>query len=315
MNQYIFFLSLVFAYTSPVYSQHSFKVIPLGVKGGIDESNLSSYMLAAEGSENYVCLDAGTLHVGIQKAVESGLFTNNALQVLRTNVKGYLISHPHLDHVSGLIINSPDDSVKAIYALTFCIDVLKNNYFTWKSWANFANEGDKPALNKYHYVRLDAEKETVIENTDLFVTAFPLSHSKPGQSTAFLMRHNDSYCLYLGDTGADTLENSSNLRILWQAVAPLVKAAKLKVIFIEVSFPNQQPEKLLFGHLTPKLLMQEMHALSALAGNDAIKDLPIVITHIKPNGNNEEQIKKQVNEMNNLQLKIIFPQQAKLLEF
>src|SRR5580692_4531174 len=120
MIHYIFFLSLVFAYTSPVYSQHSFKVIPLGVKGGIDEGDLSSYMLAAEGSENYVCLDAGTLHVGIQKAVESGLFTNNAVQVLRTNVKGYLISHPHLDHVSGLIINSPDDSVKAIYALTFC---------------------------------------------------------------------------------------------------------------------------------------------------------------------------------------------------
>ena len=29
--------------------------------------------------------------------------------VLTTRIKGYLISHAHLDHVAGLIIASPDD--------------------------------------------------------------------------------------------------------------------------------------------------------------------------------------------------------------
>ncbi|MBS1936067.1 MAG: 3',5'-cyclic-nucleotide phosphodiesterase, partial [Bacteroidetes bacterium] len=243
------------------------------------------------------------------------LFTQKVASVLRTDIKGYFISHPHLDHLAGLVVNSPDDSSKAIYALPFCIDVLKNNYFTWKSWANFGNEGDKPALGKYHYVTLTEGKEIAAENTSLFVTPYLLSHSTPGQSTAFLVRSEDAYLLYLGDTGADEVEKANNLKTLWQNISPLVKAKKLKAIFIEVSFPNQQAEKLLFGHLTPKLLMQEMHILSGLAGSDAMKGLPVVITHIKPNGNNENMIKEQVTASNDLGLKIIFPQQAKKLEF
>ncbi|HEY6976461.1 MAG TPA: 3',5'-cyclic-nucleotide phosphodiesterase, partial [Chitinophagaceae bacterium] len=85
---------------------YTFKVIPLGVKGGIDESDLSCYMLAAEGTNDYICLDAGTVYSGIKKAVDNGLFSQDALFVLRNNIKGYVISHPHLDHVAGLIINS-----------------------------------------------------------------------------------------------------------------------------------------------------------------------------------------------------------------
>jgi len=46
-----------------------------------------------------------------------------------------------------------------------------------------------------------------------------------------------------------------------------------------------------------------------------MKGLPVVITHIKPNGNNEAMIKEQVVAANDLGLKIIFPQQAKKLEF
>jgi cAMP phosphodiesterase len=294
----------------------SFKIIPLGVKGGTDESNLSSYMIAPEGSDSYICLDAGTLHYGIEQAIKNGLLTGPAGAVLKTNVKAYLISHPHLDHVAGLIINSPDDSSKNIYALPFCIDVLKSNYFTWKNWANFGNEGDQPALNKYHYVSLDTGKETAITNTEMFVRLFLLSHSNPSKSTAFLIRHNDTYLLYLGDTGADEVEKTNNLYLLWQAMAPLIKSKKLKAIFIETSFPDEQPIKQLFGHLTPSLLINEMKALSLLTGTEALKNFPVVITHIKPSSNNaEEKIKNQLEKLNLLNLKLIFAEQGKLLEF
>jgi 3',5'-cyclic-nucleotide phosphodiesterase len=37
------------------------------------------------------------------------------------------------------------------------------------------------------------------------------------------------------------------------------KNKQLKGIFI-VSFPNEQADNSLYGHLTPKLLLQEMHA-------------------------------------------------------
>jgi len=294
----------------------AFKIIPLGVKGGTDESNLSSYMVAPEGSDNYICLDAGTLNYGIHQAIKNNLINGNPTAILKNNVKAYLISHPHLDHVSGLIINSPDDSSKNIYALPFCIDVLKSNYFTWKNWANFTNEGDKPVLSKYHYVYLDTLKETAIENTKMFVRPFLLSHSNPGKSTAFLIRHNDAYFLYLGDTGADETEKTNKLLTLWEFIAPLIKSKQLKAIFIEASFPNEQPIKQLFGHLTPSLLMDEMKTLSSLAGKEKMKDFPIVITHIKPSSSNvEEKIKKQLEELNSLQIKLIFASQAKILQF
>src|ERR1700748_2479931 len=95
----------------------NFHIVPLGVKGGIDESNLSAYMVAAAGTNEYICFDAGTLHYGIEKAIANKVFNIPAEQVLKKYIKGYFISHAHLDHVSGLIINSPDDSAKTIYGL------------------------------------------------------------------------------------------------------------------------------------------------------------------------------------------------------
>ncbi len=180
---------------------------------------------------------------------------------------GYLISHPHLDHIAGLILNSPDDSSKPIYGLPFCLEVIQEKYFNWKSWPNFGNQGEKPFLNKYHYIALSTEEEIPLEQTSMYVRAFPLSHSNPYQSTAFLIREAESYLLYLGDTGADAVEQSNKLHALWKAVGPLIVSGKLKAIFIEVSFTNAQPDQLLFGHLTPRLLMNEMKILSQFPGD------------------------------------------------
>src|ERR1700761_2521365 len=142
------FSQVIFAQTK---TAASFTIVPLGVKGGIDESNLSAYMLAPKGSNHYICLDAGTLHYGIEKAIANKVFTIPAEQVLKQYIKGYFISHAHLDHVAGLIINSPDDTAKTIYGLTSTLQTLKTHYFTWDSWANFADQGDAPILKKYHY--------------------------------------------------------------------------------------------------------------------------------------------------------------------
>jgi cAMP phosphodiesterase len=305
----------------------SFHIVPLGVKGGSDESDLSSYMVAPEGSNDYICLDAGTLRYGICRAIDSGAFRNGAgqgsaapalvtpEQVLRQYIKAYLISHPHLDHVAGLVLNAPDDSTKNIYGLPFCLDVLRDNYFTWKSWANFADQGEKPFLNKYHYVALSPGAETPVERTAFSVRAFPLSHSAPNQSTAFLVRDGDACLLYLGDTGADSIEGSDDLHRLWQEIGLLVRNGRLKALFIEVSFPDEQPDKLLFGHLTPRLLMQEMRELARSSGEEALSKLPILITHSKPAGNREGLIKKELAARNSLRLRLFYPEQAKPLEF
>lgn len=315
IRYYLFPLLMTFASTTTGLAQSAFHIIPLGVKGGSDESNLSAYALAVKGTESYVCLDAGTLHFGIRKSIEAGLFKGEPGDVLKNNIKGYLISHPHLDHLAGLIINSPDDGHQPIYGLPFSLNAFKEKYFTWQTWGNFANEGEKPQLGKYHYVPLTTGQETALEKTDMSVRPFFLSHTGPNLSTAFLVRHHDDYILYLGDTGADAVEKSTALQQLWQEVAPLVKAKKLRAIFMEVSFTNEQPDHLLFGHLTPRHFMNEIAALSRYTGAEALKGFPVIITHIKPAPNRESMIRSQLAQLNSFQLNIVFPEQAVGLEF
>lgn len=112
----------------------AFTVIPLGVKGGLDESDLSAYMVAPVDSNDYICLDAGTVYAGVQKAIDNNTLSGSVSNILRTHIKGYCISHPHLDHVAGLIINSPDDTSKTIYGMPYTLKVLEEKYFTWAAW-------------------------------------------------------------------------------------------------------------------------------------------------------------------------------------
>ena len=295
-------------------STNGFKVIPLGVKGGLDESNLSAYLVAARGSDQFICLDAGTIYKGLELAAAKKLFkSNNPSTIQQEQINGYFISHAHLDHTAGLIMNSPNDNAKNLFGLASVLDVFKKNYFTWSAWANFGNEGEAPILKKYTYQTLAPTKEIGIENTGLFVTPFVLSHVKPYESTAFLVRNQNSYLLYLGDTGADKVEQSEQLAALWKSVAPLVINKQLKGIFIEVSFDNSIPEKALFGHLTPNLLMEEMGKLNQLS-NGQLKKTPLYVTHIKPCDGCEIKIKSEIQKANQIGLNIFYPSQASLIE-
>ena len=295
-------------------STNGFKVIPLGVKGGLDESNLSAYLVAARGSDQFICLDAGTIYKGLELAAAKKLFkSTNPSAIQQEQINGYFISHAHLDHTAGLIMNSPNDNAKNLYGLASVLDVFKKNYFTWSAWANFGNEGEAPILKKYTYQTLAPTKEIAIENTGLFVTPFVLSHVKPYESTAFLVRNQNSYLLYLGDTGADKVEQSEQLAALWKTVAPLVMNKQLKGIFIEVSFDNSIPEKALFGHLTPNLLMEEMGKLNQLS-NGQLNNTPLYVTHIKPCDGCEIKIKSEIQKANQIGLNIFYPSQASLIE-
>jgi cAMP phosphodiesterase len=317
MKKFIIFLFLLVPATSLLAQKikpATFRVVPLGVKGGIDESNLSAYLVAPSGTNDYICLDAGTVHAGIEKAVAMKAFTANAGKVLKIYIKGYFISHAHLDHVSGMIIGSPDDSSKTVYALPACMKMLEDYYFNGDAWANFGDAGKGFLVKKYHFKTLVAGEETPVDHTFMQVTAFALSHVNPYESTAFLVNNHGSYILYLGDTGADSIEKSNKLQLLWQAMAPLVKARNLKGIFIETSFPNDQPDNKLFGHLTPKWLMKEMEALSELTGKDILKGLNIIVTHVKPPTTRIKQLTKELKEENKLGLNLIFPRQGKAFE-
>ena len=112
------------------------------------------------------------------------------------------------------------------------------------------------------------------------VTAFPLSHGGV-ESTAFLVESDGDAILYFGDTGPDPVEKTTKMHDVWAAVADKVRQHKLKAILIESSYTSDRPDAQLFGHLTPNWIMTSLHELDALAGGNALKDLPVVITHIK----------------------------------
>ena len=304
----------IFLFSTPFFSQ-SFDLIPLGVFGGGDESNLSAYLIGEKGKNEFFALDAGTLRAGINKAIEKGHFRTTNEEVLKNYIKGYFISHGHLDHLSGLIINSPEDSPKNIYGTSATIDVLKDRYFTNNAWVNFANEGEQPQLKKYTYQRKDKEEIFDIENTKLKGQIFTLSHVNPQLSSAILVKNTKGESiLYLGDTGADRIENGNFLQNLWLKISPLVQQKKIKAILIETSFDNSRDEKLLFGHLTPKLLNEELSHLAKISGLKNLSGLKVIITHLKPGGNQIEKIKAELVAENPNQVKFIFPIQGEKIE-
>jgi len=311
-----------------------FKAIVLGSAGGLSENNLTSFLLSPINENNFIALDAGTIFYGIKKATERGSFSaievpkDSALStegwILRKHIKAYLISHAHLDHVSGLIINSAADSKKSILGIPKTIDYLRDHIFNWKVWPNFGSEGQGFHINQYKYVQLEPLKKTKIEQTSMAVTPFVLSHGNDHYpSTAFFVNSNGYYVLYFGDTGPDIIEKADNMKTVWTYVAPLVKEKKLRAIFLESSFTSSRPDNMLYGHLTPKWMIHELSILASLVNKEnpksSLKDLPVVVTHIKPSikkdRNTKEIIRKELEELNSLGVKFIIPSQGDRLEF
>lgn len=277
-----------------VPAKPAFDLVVLGAAGGLAEDDLSAFLLFPIGGDAGVALDAGTLHAGIRAALRSGALAGLPLredgaltpegQVLREHVKAYLISHAHLDHVAGLILSSTDDAPKPILALPDSLAVLREHVFNWRLWPNFASDGTPPALSRYTLTPLRGGESQAIPDTSFRVTAFPLSHAGSA-STAFLVESGGQSILYLGDTGPDVVEGAGRLRALWTHVAPLVRARTLHAILVEASYPSERADEKLYGHLTPRWVNAELGVLASLVGGDAadaLRGLPVVITHVKP---------------------------------
>lgn len=321
-------LSTIFFISSLASYAEGFQVITLGSDGGVMDGNVSGYLIRDKNEENFIALDAGTVLPGIKSGLEKESFKDitipedtewsNIGYIFREKIKGYLISHGHLDHISGLVISSTEDTKKNIYGLNSTIETLKNNVFNWKLWPNFSNEGEGFKLNQYKYEILEPNKIKDLNGTNLKVTAFPLSHSNY-ESTMFLLENNGEYIAYYGDVGPDKVENSNGLDESFKVLGPLIKDKKLKAIMIESSFDNSKDDKGLFGHLSPRWINEEFKSLEKYSGKGTLKNLNVVITHIKPslkkNENMREKIKKELLDNNIYDIKYYFPIQGESLEF
>jgi len=309
-----------------------FTTVVLGAAGGLDESNLTAYLLRHERSQGYVALDAGTLYAGVRAAERAGSFSDvhvpadSGLSLagwIVHDIRAYLITHAHLDHVAGLVLNSPDDNAKPIYALPHTIDILRDHLFNWNVWPNMGDEGEGFAIGKYSYERLEPGAEAPIPDTGLTVEAHPLSHDEPYQSTAFLVRAGVDCALFVGDTGPDPVEGRDKLRRVWERVAPLVRSGQLRGIYLEVSYPDGRPEDQLFGHLTPSWMMNELRVLAGIvnpgASQQALAGLTVIVTAIKPSceagPSTHETIRRELSALNDLGVRLIVPERGERILF
>ncbi len=314
----------------PTNSQ--FVCIHLGVEGGLNEANLSAHLLAPQGSQNFICLDAGTILAGLKVARQAGSFADFPLsknsdldvegQILHHHIKGYCISHTYLDHVSGLTIVSPEDKQKPIFGLANTIADLKEYLFNWRTWPNFGDCGVEPCLGVYNYVTLTVGKSYPIPDTQMKVIAFPLAHGNHGGSAAFLIEANGFYVLYLGDTGPDELSDRHSNEEVWRYIVPLIQQKRLCGIFMEASYPDNRPDSELFSHLTPAWMMSSLRRLAALVDPEnpqqALAGLTLIVTHIKPwlkaGLSTREIVEAELTSHNDLGLNLVFATQGQKTE-
>jgi 3',5'-cyclic-nucleotide phosphodiesterase len=307
-------------------------VTVLGSGGGLDESDLSAYLVSAPAG-GYVLLDAGTVLHGLEVALGKGAFNNlpnsvidahasrevNAARLYREQTHAVLLSHAHLDHIEGLVVASPDDVPRTVYGLPSTVDALRDTAFNWKLWPNLGSEGAAPALKKITYARMDAGVERDVAG--FHVTALPLSHGGV-VSTAFLLEDARGAILYVGDTGPDAVEKSDKLAAVWARVAPLVRAHKLKALFLECSYPSARPDDKLYGHMSPRHVSAELIKLANAVDDkhpgDALRGLTVVITHIKPSLEGDhprDTIAAELRAQDTLGIKLVLPQQGDALAF
>ena len=113
--------------------------------------------------------------------------TANAAHVHRSLIDTYLITHPHLDHISGFVINTaglPGTRPKRLAGLPSTISAFKTHIFNNVIWPNLSDENNGAGL--VTYMRLveggspalgDGEGKGYLEITDgLSVKIWSVSH-------------------------------------------------------------------------------------------------------------------------------------------
>ncbi len=306
-----------------------FDVLTLGARGGIQDGNLSAFMIHPSGDPRAVTCDAGAIVGGLIRADHEGALDQFEIPadgkftrvgyVLTEVIRGYLVSHAHLDHFAGVIVASPDDSKKPIYALRSVLTAIENTYFNWVAWPNFGDAGPEPRLGKYAYTVLEPGSPQELTGTAMSVTAFPLAHDA-AESAGFLIESGEDAVLCLGDTGPDSVQGTDHLDRVWRAVADKAASGDLKAIIIESSYTSDQPDEFLFGHLMPRYILEDLNKLAAHAGGDgAIRGLPVVISHIKyslkTGQTPQEKIQAELEAGNTQAVRFIIPEQGERWQF
>jgi 3',5'-cyclic-nucleotide phosphodiesterase len=135
---------------------------------------------------------------------------------------------------------------------------------------------------------------------------FDASETPPSlQSTAFFVREKVSQqeVLIFGDVEADSLSANPRNRAVWAEAAQKIVNGRLSVCFIECSFPKGTDDRLLYGHLSPTYLMEELSVLAELAQQlDPTRSPPlegfrVMVIHVKQTAKEADRIARELQDL------------------
>lgn len=219
----------------------------------------------------------------------------------------FIISHPHLDHIQGLVLNSAwphlqaenQHNVPEICGLAFTVGALQRHVFNGVIWPNLV------AAGQLRLKVLDSLRPHTTPDGSFHVTMFDLHHGplhlwRQNESdseqlplryplSAFLVQEltNGSRILVFGDFEPDlVLGGTANSRV-WAAVAPYIDDGLLRAVIMECSSPTVELLVNLYGHMMPAHVIAEFLALRRLTAAKHLGGLQVVITHVKDISEND----------------------------
>jgi cAMP phosphodiesterase len=167
-----------------------------------------------------------------------------------------------------------------VYSHPAVLKSIKDHLFNETIWPDFTKipSEKKPTISLN---AIEAEKTIVLEGYK--VTPIHVQH--PNHAVGYIIEKGDTAVLFTVDTGPT--------HRIWE-VAKTVK--NLKAIFTEVSFPNRLLKiAQASDHHTPASLKAELVKMP--------KDIPIILTHLKPNF--REEIFKELHELEEPRLEVL----------
>ncbi|CAL1703982.1 unnamed protein product [Somion occarium] len=257
----------------------TFDLVVLGCGGGPSEYNLSGYLLKScdtTWSQGIIALEAGSGIGALQHILRTtpSIFSATFPTAAESHppptaadiyswIQCYLITHAHLDHVNSLVLSagSQGASRREVFGLLPTLKDLQM-VFSDRLWPNLASwdENDSSAALLYSTLQVDGRYKAI--SPHISVRTFSVSHGghkAPYDSATFFIKHNTSgrEFLFFGDVEPDSVASHPRNLEVWRAVAPKIPIV-LSSIFIECSWPTGRADDMLYGHLSPEHLRDEL---------------------------------------------------------
>lgn len=199
------------------------------------------------------------------------------LHRIMQQVGTFLITHPHLDHVAGLVLNSAGHAGHAgqarVVGSSFTVAALQRHIFNDTVWPDMARLG---VLSFCPAAPFEAQRHGVYS-----VTLMPLRHGSCNGALyyllAFLLDLDGGKICIFGDFEADASLGENLNSAVWDHIAPYVADGSLTCLVVECLSPTGSTE--LYGHLLPPHLIAELQALKRRC--KSLAGLHVVVTHVK----------------------------------